>query len=161
MMPVLMQLDGLLAEVQGRKRLHICHSQIGAEMFAFVVMPAAARNISPSLEGELRERLIGLTSHCDFASRFAQGCSRCCGRMRTDGDLCSAATQGREPLLRHPKLRWRTTPEQIRRCGRNHEEVRMKVPHRGSYFGRAQVLDVCIYQKRFAVTPNHLVTGEH
>src|SRR6184192_3122584 len=81
-MPV--EFDWIVVEVERTERLHICDSQCGADVFAFVIAPAATDDLLPRLVGELRQGLIRFPAQREITFRLAQRSTRCCRRMRTD-----------------------------------------------------------------------------
>ena len=139
-----MELDWIVVEVERRQRLHIRDSQTRADVLALVVTPAAARNLVPRAQGQLGQSFVGLSAQCDFTARFAHGGAWSGGRVWANRYVCSALSQSREPLLRYAKFRRRTTPEQVRRRGWNHQKIRTEITNSGCDLSCGEVLNLGI-----------------
>ena len=69
--------------------------------------------------------------------------------MGSNGDFHCLAVQFGKPFLRNTQLGWRTTPEQVRRRRRHHQEVGIEFLQLPSDLSTTHAADVSIEQQRF------------
>src|SRR5262249_51661421 len=160
MMSMMVGLYAVIAKIQWTQGLHICHTELPADVNAVLNLEAAALNLAPRLKSKLRNGLVGFTAQGDITFRLAHGGGRRGRRMRSAGYCYGPRTQSLNPLHGYAKLGRRTTPKKIRRRRRNNQEMRLKSPKATAGFFHCEIVSLSIDEPRLASRSGDLVISK-
>ena len=121
---------------------------------------AAAGDALPRFTRQPSEGLVRLAAHCNVATGLAER-GRGRGRaMRPDSDFGCALAESGEPLHRHSQLRRRAAPEQVRRRGRDHQEIRSEAVQDAADLVEAEAVSLGIDEQSSVAGSDKLVVSE-